>query len=144
LSSRERPSRSAAAREQLGTHEAELRELINRDKAPLSPKTAFLRVKTKHELDVRYGTFRRFARTLTLNRKQRRAMIRIELPPGQETQLDYGHVGSLADPVSRMDRAVYAFCGLLERDGPNGRFHLRRESGMMARGRRSRDAEVCS
>lgn len=110
---RVRAQRAAVAREQLGPYEAELRELISRDKDPLKPKTAFLVVKTKYELDVSYETFKRFARRRTLARKSRRPMIRIELPPGQETQLDYGQVGSLVDPVSGKDRTVYAFCGLL-------------------------------
>ena len=38
-------------------------------------------------------------------------MIRIELPPGLETQVDYGRVGSLADRGT--NRVVWAFCGLL-------------------------------
>ena len=103
----------APGRVQLGEHEEQLRKLINRKEEPLKPKSAFLVVKTKYELEVSYETFKRFARQQRLNRKERRQMIRIELPPGLETQLDYGHVGTLADPVSGKDRAVYAYCGVL-------------------------------
>ena len=95
-----RAERCSPARQQLGGYEEELRQLINREKEPLKPKTAFLVVKTKYELGTSYETFKRFARQKGLSRKERRRMIRIELPPGLETQLDYGHVGSLVDPVS--------------------------------------------
>lgn len=105
--------RFSAAREQLGGHEGELRELINREKEPLKPKTAFLVVKGKYELEASYETFKRFARQQGLARKEPRRMIRIELPPGLETQLDYGHVGSLRDAMSDTERAVWAFCGVL-------------------------------
>jgi transposase len=99
--------------EQLCQHADELRELINRSKEPLKPKTAFLVINSKYELGASYETFKRFARQQGLNRKEPRRMIRIELPPGLETQLDYGLVGSLADPVSKKERAVWAFCGVL-------------------------------
>ncbi len=99
--------------EQLCQYADELRELINRGKEPLKPKTAFLVINGKYELGASYETFKRFARHQGLSRKESRRMIRIELPPGLETQLDYGLVGSLADPVSKKDRAVWAGCGVL-------------------------------
>ena len=40
-------------------------------------------------------------------------MIRIELPPGLETQLDYGKVGKLVDRRAGRSRVVWAFCGVL-------------------------------
>jgi len=106
----ERPSPGS---EQLLPHKEELRELINRKKEPLKPKTAFTVVKTKYKLTVSYETFKRFARQHGLSRPQRRPMIRIELPPALETQLDYGRVGTLRDAVSGANRVVWAFCGVL-------------------------------
>jgi hypothetical protein len=97
----------------LNEHSDELRELINRGKDPLKPKTAFLVINSKYELGASYEMFKRFARYQGLSRKERRRMIRIELPPGLETRLDYRLVGSLADPVTKKDRAVWAFCGVL-------------------------------
>jgi transposase len=97
----------------LSEHTDELRELINRSKEPLKPKTAFLVINSKYELGASYETFKRFARHQGLSRKEPRRMIRIELPPGLEIQLDYGFVGSLADAVSKKDRAVWAFGGVL-------------------------------
>jgi len=97
----------------LTEHAEELRELITRSKEPLKPKTAFLVIKSKYELETSYETFKRFARQHGLIGKERKTMIRIELPAGWETQLDYGLVGSLVDPLCGKDRAVWAFCGVL-------------------------------
>jgi len=99
--------------EQLLRHKDELRDLINRKKEPLKPKTAFKVVRTKYKLEVSYETFKRFARQQGLSRAQRRAMIRIELPPGLEIQLDYGKVGTLREGTTGANRVVWAFCGVL-------------------------------
>lgn len=40
-------------------------------------------------------------------------MIRIELPPGLESQLDYGKMGYHHDLVQQKNRTVWAFCGIL-------------------------------
>ncbi len=87
--------RPAPGSYQLLPHVDELRELINRAREARKPKTAFLVVRTKYELSVSYATFKRFARQQGLSRVERKRMIRIELPPGMETQLDYGKVGTL-------------------------------------------------
>ncbi len=108
-----RNERPAPGSDQLLPHVDELRELINRAKEALKPKTAFLVVRTKYELSVSYATFKRFARQQGLSRVERRRMIRIELPPGLETQLDYGKVGTLRDAARGAARIVWAFCGVL-------------------------------
>jgi transposase len=109
----ESPARASPVRDRLGEHAEELRELINRDKEPLKPKSAYLVIVGKYEVEASYETFKRFARERGLARKEPRRMIRIELPPGKETQLDYGQVGSLLDPVKGAQRRVWAFCGIL-------------------------------
>jgi transposase len=108
-----RNERPAPGSEQLLPHVNELRELINRSQEALKPKTAFLVVRTKYELSVSYATFKRFARQQGLSRVERKRMIRIELPPGLETQLDYGKVGTLQDAARGAARTVWAFCGVL-------------------------------
>jgi hypothetical protein len=108
-----RTQKPAPGCEQLLRHKEELRELINRERESLKPKTAFKVVKTKYQLEVSYETFKRFARAQGLSRVQRRSMIRIELPPGLETQLDYGKVGMLRDLSTGANRVVWAFCGVL-------------------------------
>ena len=105
--------RPAPGSEQLVPYRDELRDLINHDKEPLKPKTAFLVVSRKYSLTVSYATFKRFARQQGLSTVERRRMIRIELPPGLETQLDYGKVGTLREHVGGENRIVWAFCGIL-------------------------------
>jgi transposase len=106
-------NRGKPVREHLLPYRDELREMINRRKEPLKPKTAFLVVKKKYGLDVSYETFKRFARAEGLSRPEKKTMIRIELPPGLETQLDYGKVGMLLDPVTGKNFVVHAFCAVL-------------------------------
>jgi transposase len=108
-----RSDRPAPGRVQLARHREEIRELINREKEPLKPKTAFLVVEKKYQLEVSYETFKRYARREGLSRATSRPMIRIELPPGLETQLDYCKVGTLVEPVTGKSRVVWAFCGVL-------------------------------
>ena len=105
--------RPAPGVEQLTPYVQELRALINDKREPLKPKTAFLVVRARHDLAVSYETFKRFARNQGLSRAERRRMIRIELPPGLETQLDYGKVGTLPDPRRGAKGVVWAFCGVL-------------------------------
>ena len=108
-----RNERPAPGSEQLLPHVEELRDLINRAQEALKPKTAFLVVCKKYELSVSYATFKRFARQQGLSRVERKQMIRIELPPGLETQLDYGKVGTLREAPRGAARVVWAFCGVL-------------------------------
>ena len=103
--------RPAPATEQWLRHREELRELINRAEDPLTPKSAYLVVKAKYGLDGSYETFKRLARAEGLRRPERRHTIRIELPPGQETRIDYGRLGTVSDGGT--NRVVWAFCGLL-------------------------------
>lgn len=105
--------RGAPMRERLEPHVDELRELVGRSADPLVAKNAFLVVQQKYDLQVSYETFKRFARDNRLGEQPRRQIIRIELPPGLETQLDYGKVGNMVEPVEQRNRVVWAFCAVL-------------------------------
>ena len=106
-------NRGTPGQEALRPYENELRKMVNRKEDPLKPKSAFLVVKKKYELDVSYETFKRFARSEGFSRPERKRMIRIELPPGLETQLDYGRVGMLPDRITGKNFVVHAFCAVL-------------------------------
>lgn len=108
-----RTERSAPARVELARYREEIRRMITRKEEPLVAKYAFLVVKQRYDLKMSYETFKRFARQEGLSQAERPRMIRIELPAGVETQLDYGKVGTLADPVSGRNRVVWAFCAVL-------------------------------
>ncbi|MCK4515573.1 MAG: IS21 family transposase [Spirochaetaceae bacterium] len=109
----EETERSTPARDLLWPYRDELAKMITRKQDPLKPKYAFQTLKRKYELSVSYETFKRFARTEGLSACERRQIIRIELPPGLETQLDYGKMGLHLDGVQRKNRAAWAFCGIL-------------------------------
>ena len=97
----------------LTLYEDELKALINDPKEGVLPKTAYEIIRDRDGLSVSYESFKRFARERSLGRKERQMMIRIEMPPGIETQIDYGKVGLLHDRVTGRNRVVYAFCGIL-------------------------------
>jgi len=105
--------RPSPARGLLLPYRNELREMITRKDNALVPKYAFQVIKRKHDLEISYETFKRFARAEGLVRSEPRQMIRIELPPGLETQLDYGKMGIHLDEVAQKNRVVHAFCAIL-------------------------------
>lgn len=105
--------RSKSAWQELEQHRRYIQELLTDAKEPVKAKTAWHILKAKYDLKGSYETFKRFVRSLGLKRKQTGPTIRIELSPGQETQIDYGKVGLLMDPVTGKDRTTYAFCGRL-------------------------------
>jgi len=109
----EQTERRTPATDVLVRHRDELVEMITRRQDPLKPKYAYLTLRKKHGLEVSYGTFKRFARSEELSAATRRQIIRIELPPGLETQLDYGKMGLHHDPLQKKRRTVWAFCGIL-------------------------------
>jgi transposase len=105
--------RVSASFKMLAPFESELRGLIHDTREEVLPKTAFEIIREREGLSVSYESFKRFARERGLNREQRRPMIRIEMPPAMETQIDYGKVGLLHDASEDRNRAVFAFCGIL-------------------------------
>jgi transposase len=97
----------------LTPYEDELKELINNTAEGVLPKTAYEIIKERDGLSVSYESFKRFARERSLGKKNQRLMIRIEMPPGIETQIDYGKAGLHYDRVTGRNRVVYVFCGVL-------------------------------
>lgn len=106
-------SRSRSIRKVFDAHKDEIIELITRAKEPVKPKTAFIIIKAKYELPGSYETFKLFIRENKLKLMKAKAPLRIELPPGKETQIDYGKVGMLYDPLTGRNRIVWAFCARL-------------------------------
>ena len=108
-----RQSRSAPASEELARYEEEIRSLVEDPEEPLKPKSAYLVIRAKYKLPASYETFKRFVREKGIGRKPKKTAYRIEVPPGLESQLDYGKVGKLYDPNAGANRVVWAFCGVL-------------------------------
>lgn len=93
----------------------EILSLINNRENPLKPKTAFEVIVIRYELrgKVSYSTFKRLARARALTPDTKRVTCRIETPPAQQIQLDYGKMGLHWDPLEKRRRTLYAFIGTL-------------------------------
>jgi hypothetical protein len=89
-----------------------VRELFENDKG-LRIETAYRIIKSKHDIDASYGTFRRFVLKESILDSSKKEMIRIELPAGEEVQIDYAKMGTLYDPLIGKRKTVYAFIGVL-------------------------------
>ncbi len=100
--------------EELDRYESEIREMIHDKEDPVKPKTAFEIIKEKYRIKASYETFKLFAKKKKLKEnKKDRGMIRIELPPGLENQLDYGKMGLFYDLKLKKKKVVWVFCGIL-------------------------------
>ncbi len=91
----------------------EILELIHDEKEPILPKTTYKILKKQKKLNCSYPTFKRFIREKGIKRKKLKSMIRIELPPGDEAQLDYGKMGRLEEKKSGKKKTIYAFISVL-------------------------------
>ncbi|KKL66696.1 hypothetical protein LCGC14_2142390, partial [marine sediment metagenome] len=119
-------TRGRNKRELLAPYREELLRLVNPDASSgdpespaerpaevVRPKTAYLILVEKYRLEVSYETFKLYAREIGLTAQSKRAPTRLESPPGQETQIDYGTVGTLVDHHNGKARRVYAFAAKL-------------------------------
>ena len=93
----------------------EILSLINNHENPLKPKTAFEVILIRYDLrgKVSYSSFKRLARARQLVPDRKRTTCRIETPPAQQIQLDYGKMGLHWDPLEKRRRTLYAFIGTL-------------------------------
>lgn len=64
-----------------------------------------------HEYTGSYSAVRRFVNHLCPCEPE--AVVRVHTPPGEEMQVDFGHLGWLFDPVSRSLRSAYVFVATL-------------------------------
>jgi len=68
----------------------------------------------RHNLKVGYSSFKRFVKANHICLPSPlKATCRIEVPPASETQIDYGRMGLLFDPITRSNRVVHAFIATL-------------------------------
>ena len=89
--------------------------LTDRDNK-LKPKSVYEVLCENNEAfsrNVSYSSFKRYIRIQKLKDPRDKSTCRIETPPGQEVQIDYGEVGLLFDPELGRRRKIYAFIGTL-------------------------------
>ncbi|MFQ5486126.1 MAG: IS21 family transposase, partial [Desulfobacterales bacterium] len=95
----------------------EIVELVNNKSMPLKPKTAFEVITARHNLtvEVSYSSFKRFVRanSSAIIPHKSGSTCRIEVPAGNEVQIDYARMGLLFDPITHKNKVVYAFIGTL-------------------------------
>jgi len=65
-------------------------------------------LKEEHELMVGYSSVKRYLKR-EFDTAIPRATVRIEVPPGQEAQVDFGYAGLMYDPETKRDRKTWAF-----------------------------------
>jgi len=77
--------------------------------------TIWQRLRDEHGLEVSVASLRRYVRANlpedTL--RSRVTVLRDDLPPGQEAQIDYGYLGCWVDPLGGRRRRVWAFVMVL-------------------------------
>jgi transposase len=73
--------------------------------------TIHQRLRDEHGLTVSVASLRRYVRLEFAEEaaEERATVLRDDPPPGEEAQLDYGHLGSWTDPGSGASRRVWAF-----------------------------------
>jgi len=77
--------------------------------------TIHQRLRDEHGLAVSIASLRRYVHVefAELGAEERATVLRDDPPPGQEAQLDYGHLGSWTDPRSGARKRVWAFIMVL-------------------------------
>lgn len=93
--------------------EEKLKVLIQDTCEPVFPKTAFEIVKELNNLTCSYTTFKRFVKDKKILKEKQKDIIRIELPPAEEMQIDYGKMGMLYENKCKHKKNVYALITVL-------------------------------
>ena len=104
--------RSKPACDQLEPYKDEIDQLITDPEDPLTLLSAWRVIIHRHQhITASYSALKRATGRWWPERKP--STWRHELPPGVQTQVDYGKVGKIYDPDTGRNRVVYAFVGTL-------------------------------
>ncbi len=105
--------RSSPIHDEFHQHKDEIIRLTTREQEPMKLKSAFIVIKQKYGLGGSYESFKVFSRKHHLTVPGKKQFPRLELPPGEETQIDYGRVGLHEEPETGKNRVVNAFAAKL-------------------------------
>jgi transposase len=94
------------ALDRLVKYRDEIKELLE-DKE-ITAKQVWRLLKENHGIDVGYTTIKRYLRT-EFSFGRTKATVRIETPPGEEAQVDFGYAGLMYDPEAQKRRKTWAF-----------------------------------
>jgi len=94
---------------------APFHEYIEKHLGETTLATIHQRLRDEQGLAVSVASLRRYVRSELpeLGAEEQATVLREDPPPGQEAQLDYGHLGSWTDPASGARRRVWAFIMVL-------------------------------
>lgn len=98
---------------QIDEFKDEIARLMSDEKEVIKLTTLFRILRDKYGYSGSYETLKIYVKSNNIKKPQTKQIIRIESPPGDEIQLDYGKVGTLFDPFTGRNRTVHAFCGIL-------------------------------
>lgn len=74
----------------------------------MTAKQIWRLLKEEHELMVGYSSVKRYIKR-EFDIPIPKVTVRIEVPPGQEAQVDFGYAGLMYDPETKRDRKTWAF-----------------------------------
>jgi transposase len=97
---------------QIGRHHQTIRQLLA---AGVTQATIHQRLRDEHGLQASVASLRRYVAAM-LPEELRRAQVvvlREQVAPGEEAQIDYGYLGTWVDPVGGRRRRVWAFVMVL-------------------------------
>jgi len=90
----------------INRHKHEIAKLL--DSGQGTGKQVWRLLKENHGIRVGYSTIKRYLRSeFAFGRTK--ATVRIETPPGQEAQVDFGYAGLMNDPETKKRRKTWAF-----------------------------------
>jgi hypothetical protein len=93
-------------------HHEEIKNMLSDIKNPFDLQSIYDILVCKYDVKSSYSSLRRYVIKSGIRVLSKKIIYRIEMPPGKETQIDYGKVGRHPD-VSGKNRDIYAFCGIL-------------------------------
>ena len=95
----------------IDAHRVRIKEML----ASNTAATVFQRLRDEHELSVGISSFRLYvaAEFPEESLRDRVTVLRPDVEPGEEAQIDYGFLGTWLDPLTRRARRVWAFVMVL-------------------------------
>jgi transposase len=95
----------------IDAHRERIAEMLTTNTAA----TVHQRLRDEHGLDVGVSSFRRYLWLAFPDAvaREKVTVLRPEVPPGEETQIDYGFLGNWVDPATKRNRRVWAFVMVL-------------------------------
>lgn len=87
-------------------HKDEIKALL--EERDMTGKQVWRLLRENHGIDVGYTTIKRYLRT-EFSYGRTKATVRMETPPGEEAQVDFGYMGLMYDGATEKHRKTWAF-----------------------------------